>query len=53
MNEKKFNKNIKNWVAPNAVIVGDVTLENNTSIWFNAVALRDLQNAGGGIKLGH
>ena len=42
------NKNIKssgeNWVAPNASIIGDVTLEKNTSIWFNAVLRGDCEN---------
>ena len=42
------NKNIKssgeNWVAPNASIIGDVTLEKNTSIWFNAVLRGDVEN---------
>ena len=25
------------WVAPNAIIIGKVKLEKNSSIWFNAV----------------
>ena len=32
------------WVAPNATIIGDVTLEKNTSIWFNAVLRGDVEN---------
>jgi carbonic anhydrase/acetyltransferase-like protein (isoleucine patch superfamily) len=33
-----------NWVAPNATIIGDVTLEKNSSIWFNAVLRGDIEN---------
>ena len=29
------------WVAPNATLVGDVTLEDDTSIWFGAVLRGD------------
>ena len=32
------------WVAPNAVIIGDVTLEKNSSIWFNATLRGDIEN---------
>ncbi|MBD1135955.1 gamma carbonic anhydrase family protein, partial [Pelagibacterales bacterium SAG-MED47] len=40
-----FSKNSgENWVAPNATIIGDVTLEKNTSIWFNAVLRGDCEN---------
>ena len=42
------NKKIKNfgnnWVAPNASIIGDVSLEKNTSIWFNATLRGDIEN---------
>ena len=42
------NKKIKNlgnnWVAPNATIIGDVTLEENTSVWFNATLRGDVEN---------
>ena len=34
----------ENWVAPNATIIGDVTLEKNSSIWFNAVLRGDIEN---------
>ena len=43
--ENKKIKNVgENWVAPNATIIGDVTLEKNTSIWFNAVLRGDIEN---------
>ena len=43
--ENKKIKNLgENWVAPNAVVVGDVTLEKNVSIWFNAVLRGDIEN---------
>ena len=36
LEDKKPKNSGENWVAPNAIVVGDVTLEKNTSIWFNA-----------------
>jgi len=31
------------WIAPNAVIIGKVKLEKNSSIWFNAVLRGDIE----------
>jgi carbonic anhydrase/acetyltransferase-like protein (isoleucine patch superfamily) len=31
------------WVAPNAIIVGKIKLEKNSSIWFNAVLRGDIE----------
>ena len=43
--ENKKPKNLgENWVAPNAIVVGDVTLEKNTSVWFNATLRGDIEN---------
>ena len=43
--ENKKIKNLgNNWVAPNATIIGDVTLEKNISIWFNATLRGDVEN---------
>ena len=42
--DKKPKNSGKNWVVPNATIIGDVTLENNSSIWFNAVLRGDIEN---------
>ena len=42
--DKKPKNSGENWVAPNATIIGDVTLEKNTSIWFNAVLRGDIEN---------
>jgi len=43
-----INKKVKNagenWVAPNASIIGDVTLKKNISIWFNATLRGDVEN---------
>ena len=39
LKDKKPKNSGENWVAPNATIIGDVTLEKNTSIWFNACLL--------------
>ena len=44
LKDKKPNSSGENWVAPNATIIGDVTLEKNSSIWFNAVLRGDLEN---------
>ena len=44
LENKKVQNSGDNWVAPNAVIIGDVTLEKNTSIWFNATLRGDIEN---------
>ena len=44
LENKKIQNSGDNWVAPNAVIIGDVTLEKNTSIWFNATLRGDIEN---------
>ena len=44
LKDKKPQNSGKNWVAPNATIIGDVTLEKNSSIWFNAVLRGDIEN---------
>ena len=44
LENKKPKNSGENWVAPNATIIGDVTLEKNTSIWFNAVLRGDVEN---------
>ena len=44
LKDKKPKNSYENWVAPNATIIGDVTLEKNTSIWFNAVLRGDVEN---------
>ena len=44
LKDKKPKNLGENWIAPNAVIIGDVTLEKNTSIWFNATLRGDIEN---------
>ena len=44
LKDKKPKNSGENWVAPNATIIGDVTLEKNTSIWFNATLRGDEEN---------
>ena len=44
LENKKVKSSNDNWVAPNATIIGDVTLEKNTSIWFNATLRGDIEN---------
>ena len=44
LEDKKPKNSGENWVAPNAVVIGDVTLEKNTSVWFNATLRGDIEN---------
>ena len=44
LKDKKQQNSGENWVAPNETIIGDVTLEKNSSIWFNAVLRGDIEN---------
>ena len=44
LGNKKVKNAGNNWVAPNVSIIGDVTLEKNTSIWFNATLRGDVEN---------
>ena len=44
LKDKKPKNFGENWEAPNAVIIGDVTLKKNTSIWFNATLRGDIEN---------
>ena len=44
LEDKKPKNSGENWVAPNASIIGDVTLEKNSSVWFNAVIRGDNEN---------
>ena len=39
--QKKPQINSNSWVAPNAIIIGNVVLEEETSIWWNAVLRGD------------
>tara|TARA_B110000305_G_scaffold207517_1_gene239079 strand:+ start:887 stop:1399 length:513 start_codon:yes stop_codon:yes gene_type:complete len=44
LENKKVKNAGENWVASNASIIGDVTLEKNTSIWFNVTLRGDVEN---------
>ena len=44
LEDKKPKNSGENWVAPNATIIWDVTLEKNSSVWFNAVIRGDNEN---------
>ena len=44
LENKKVKNSEENWVAPNASIIGDITLEKNTSVWFNATLRGDVEN---------
>jgi len=44
LGKKSVTKNKNCWVAPNASVIGDVTLSKDVSIWFNAVLRGDIEN---------
>ena len=44
LEDKKVKNSGENWTAPNASIIGDVTLEKNSSIWFNVTLRGDVEN---------
>ena len=44
LKDKKTKNFGENWIAPNAVVIGNVTLEKNTSVWFNATIRGDIEN---------
>ena len=50
LENKKPKNSGENWVAPNAVIIGDVTLDKNTSVWFNATLRGDIENIHIGVR---
>ena len=44
LKDKKPIHSCENWVAPMATVIGDGTLEKNSSILFNAVLRGDIEN---------
>ena len=44
LGNKKVTSEGENWAAPNASIIGDVTLKKNISIWFNTTLRGDIEN---------
>ena len=44
LGSKKIKNAGENWAATNTSIIGDVTLEKNTSIWFNVTLRGDIEN---------
>ena len=40
---KSLKREGKNWIAPNATIIGDIFIKNDASIWFNAVLRGDIE----------
>ena len=40
---KSLKREGKNWIAPNATIIGDIFIKNEASIWFNAVLRGDIE----------
>ena len=44
LKDKKVKNLGENWSASNASIIGDVTLEKNTSVWFNVTLRGDVEN---------
>ena len=40
---KSLKSEGKNWIASNAVIIGDIVIKNDVSIWFNVVLRGDIE----------
>jgi len=40
---KSLKSEGKNWIAPNATIIGDIVIKKDVSIWFNAVLRGDVE----------
>ncbi len=40
LGNKRLKGDEKYWVSPSANVIGDVTLKNDSSVWFNAVLKR-------------
>ena len=48
---KSLKREGKNWIAPNAIIIGDIVIKNDVSIWFNAVLRGDIEKIGEGSNI--
>jgi carbonic anhydrase/acetyltransferase-like protein (isoleucine patch superfamily) len=44
LGNKRLIADGKYWVAPSANVIGNVTLKNDSSVWFNAVIRGDIEN---------
>ena len=44
LGNKRLKGDGKYWVSPSANLIGDVTLKNDSSVWFNAVLRGDIEN---------
>jgi len=44
LGNKRLTGDGKYWIAPSANVIGDVTLKNDSSIWFNVVIRGDIEN---------
>ena len=40
---KSLKSEGKNWIASNAIIIGDIVIKNDVSIWFNVVLRGDIE----------
>tara|TARA_Y100000590_G_scaffold469644_1_gene658859 strand:+ start:3629 stop:4141 length:513 start_codon:yes stop_codon:yes gene_type:complete len=40
---KSLKREGKNWIAPNATIIGDIVIKNDASIWYNVVLRGDIE----------
>ena len=40
---KSLKSEGKNWIASNAIIIGDIVIKNDASIWFNVVLRGDIE----------
>ncbi len=44
LGNKRLKGEGKYWIAPNANVIGDVILKNDSSVWFNAVIRGDIES---------
>ena len=44
LGNKKIQRHVETWIANNAIVIGDITLKENSSVWFGAVLRGDIEN---------
>ena len=44
LGNKKIQRHVETLIANNAIVIGDITLKENSSVWFGAVLRGDIEN---------
>ena len=44
LGNKKIQRHAETWIANNAIVIGDITLKENSSVWYGAVLRGDIEN---------